>query len=80
MSLPLPPGATRIEWEETFRMTGKICVFCTCPFCQREVLGYWWSIFGSGKRCTCGALLRPGWAFPKGGAPMEIAKKKGGER
>jgi hypothetical protein len=32
-----------------------------CPFCEEWVLVYLWSFFGSGKRCSCGALLVP-WA------------------
>lgn len=28
-----------------------------CPFCAAEVKAYWWSIAGSGKKCSCGALL-----------------------
>lgn len=28
-----------------------------CPFCKDEVKAYVWSISGSGKRCTCGALF-----------------------
>lgn len=28
-----------------------------CPFCQTVVRAYWWSLSGSGKKCTgCGAL------------------------
>lgn len=26
-----------------------------CPFCEREVRAYWWSIAGGGKKCICGA-------------------------
>ena len=28
-----------------------------CPFCGRELEVYIWSFAGSGKRCSCGALL-----------------------
>lgn len=36
---------------------GRTEIFLTCPFCAREVLAYLWSLCGSGKRCSCGALL-----------------------
>lgn len=26
-----------------------------CPFCEREVRAYWWSLSGGGKKCLCGA-------------------------
>ena len=28
-----------------------------CPFCEEELEVYIWSFAGSGKRCSCGALL-----------------------
>jgi hypothetical protein len=28
-----------------------------CPFCKEEFEVYIWSFAGSGKRCSCGALL-----------------------
>lgn len=28
-----------------------------CPFCERILLVYPWSLAGAGKRCPCGAIL-----------------------
>ncbi len=36
---------------------GRTLVRLTCPFCQADVEAYLWSLAGSGKRCSCGALL-----------------------
>lgn len=29
----------------------------TCPFCESAMRVHLWSLCGSGKRCTCGALF-----------------------
>jgi hypothetical protein len=37
---------------------GRSSVIARCPFCDREVTIYLWSIAGSGKKkCLCGAAL-----------------------
>ena len=36
---------------------GRSTVDVECPFCLGCITAYLWSIHGSGKRCTCGALL-----------------------
>lgn len=41
---------------------GRIFVGLDCPFCGDEVIGNLLSLYGSGKRCSCGAVVRPGWA------------------
>lgn len=28
-----------------------------CPFCNHEIIVYAWSYCGSGKKCSCGAVL-----------------------
>lgn len=35
---------------------GRTTVIITCPFCNADIEAYAWSLAGSGKRCTCGAL------------------------
>jgi ribosomal protein S27E len=35
---------------------GRTTVEVQCPFCGAVVVAYVWSLAGSGKRCTCGAL------------------------
>lgn len=37
---------------------GRSTKMVKCPFCGEEVEVYIWSFAGSGKRCSCGALLR----------------------
>lgn len=49
------------------RAVGRVQVEVTCPFCQETVVGYLWSISGSGKRCSCGALLGQLGAWKKVG-------------
>ena len=36
---------------------GRSTAVIRCPFCQRKITVYIWSLAGSGKRCDCGALL-----------------------
>ena len=36
---------------------GKSTMMVKCPFCGRELEVYIWSFAGSGKKCSCGALL-----------------------
>lgn len=36
---------------------GRSFYVVRCPFCNAEVTIYAWSYAGSGKRCTCGALM-----------------------
>jgi hypothetical protein len=38
---------------------GRSSVLITCPFCGAVVEAFTWSLAGSGKRCTCGALHGP---------------------
>lgn len=36
---------------------GRSTMMVKCPFCEEEVEVFIWSFAGSGKRCSCGALL-----------------------
>lgn len=36
---------------------GKSTMMVKCPFCEKKIEVYIWSFAGSGKRCSCGALL-----------------------
>lgn len=36
---------------------GKSTMMVKCPFCGAKLEVYTWSFAGSGKRCSCGALL-----------------------
>jgi len=36
---------------------GRSGVTLECPFCQAHVFAYHWSLAGSGKRCSCGAMI-----------------------
>ena len=36
---------------------GRSTMMVKCPFCEKEFEVYIWSFAGSGKRCSCGALL-----------------------
>lgn len=48
---PIPPALdTIVEFGRTRHLL-------TCPFCLASVLAYLWSRAGSGKRCSCGAVL-----------------------
>lgn len=35
---------------------GRSAICFDCPFCAVEVKGFLWSLAGSGKRCSCGAM------------------------
>lgn len=35
---------------------GKSTVKIDCPFCGETITAFLWSLAGSGKKCTCGAL------------------------
>lgn len=39
---------------------GKSTMMVKCPFCERKIEVFIWSFYGSGKRCSCGALLMNG--------------------
>lgn len=39
---------------------GRSTMMVKCPFCEEELEVYIWSFAGSGKRCSCGALLTNG--------------------
>ena len=39
---------------------GKSTMVVKCPFCGKEIEVYIWSFAGSGKRCSCGAILTDG--------------------
>lgn len=41
---------------ELWRGVGRVRVRLTCPFCNADVEAYLWSLAGSGKKCTCGAV------------------------
>lgn len=47
----------------TATRTGQIPVIVTCPFCGEQVSTWLWSLYGSGKKCPCGALLTAGLAW-----------------
>jgi len=51
---------------------GKSSVDIECPFCRAITTAFIWSLSGSGKKCTCGAL-HGGWGFTL--APIEKVKK-----
>lgn len=36
---------------------GKSYYVVKCPFCGQDVITYAWSVFGVGKKCTCGAKI-----------------------
>ena len=36
---------------------GRSTMMVKCPFCEEEIEVFVWSFAGSGKRCSCGALL-----------------------
>lgn len=36
---------------------GRSIMMVKCPFCEEKCEVYIWSFAGSGKRCSCGALL-----------------------
>lgn len=36
---------------------GRSTMMVKCPFCEEEVKVFIWSFAGSGKRCSCRALL-----------------------
>ena len=40
------------------REHGRSTMMVKCPFCEEKTEVYIWSFYGSGKRCSCGALLR----------------------
>lgn len=44
---------------------GRTRGWVTCPFCSAKVLCYLWSLAGSGKRCSCGALITQIAAYKK---------------
>jgi len=53
-------AAEKREHKSTCRnskQAGKSSYWITCPFCDKEVIAYVWSIAGGGKRCpNCGAM------------------------
>lgn len=56
--------ARDMVWFEISRSMGRIKIVGTCPFCGATVHGFLWSVCGSGKRCTCRALLTSVRALP----------------
>lgn len=47
-----------IDWHACSTIGSSRRCDCHCPFCGEYVLGYVWSLAGSGKRCPgCRALL-----------------------
>lgn len=36
---------------------GRSTMMVRCPFCEEKIEVFIWSFAGSGKRCSCGALL-----------------------
>lgn len=44
------------HYSEFGRSTTKV----KCPFCSVVTTCYLWSLYGSGKRCSCGAVHHPG--------------------
>lgn len=49
----------RYEKTNNFPRMGRTYFYLTCPFCDRELKVYPWSLAGSGRRCPCGA--KHGW-------------------
>jgi len=43
-------------WGHDSRM-GRTSYRVTCPFCERTMRVYPWSLAGTGKRCDCGAIF-----------------------
>jgi len=41
------------------RPSGRSSYDLRCPFCERIVECFAWSLAGSGKRCSCGAAFGP---------------------
>jgi hypothetical protein len=50
--------------EQGSNGSGKAWIILECPCCGIEVKAYRWSLAGSGKRCTCGALHTRTGTFP----------------
>jgi hypothetical protein len=42
--------------KHTISEVGRTRWIFDCPFCGVEVVGFLWSLAGSGKRCACGAM------------------------
>lgn len=60
---------------------GRSTVIVTCPFCHADIEAYAWSLAGSGKRCTCGALhgrdMSQGWKIDPAEPPTPEPVKRG---
>lgn len=52
----IPEGAREHSSRSGRSSIGRNEIFIICPFCRVEVKAYLWSLAGSGKRCSCGAL------------------------
>lgn len=55
------PGRCEARDSKTISHTsemGRSRVKLECPFCGAWVTAFLWSLSGSGKRCTCGAIAR----------------------
>lgn len=69
------------QYERTgnYPQFGRSYFYLTCPFCQRELKVYPWSLAGSGRNCPCGAK-HGGWGLSrkkvaKTPTPDDIASK-----
>lgn len=54
---------------------GRSRILTNCPFCERPLIVYVWSINGCGKKnCPCGAVLRRGGMAEKHERVPEVTK------
>ena len=55
----LKPECQRLQYttDGCHSQFGRSYTYITCPFCRTTTRAYLWSPSGSGKRCSCGALL-----------------------
>lgn len=42
---------------QVYSRVGRTRVDIDCPYCQRTVTAFLWSLSGGGKRCPCGAIF-----------------------
>lgn len=68
------PNCERAPFKVVARIeqNGKTRVQIVCPFCSNPLWAYVWSLSGSGKRCSCGALIGSTQAFLLTNAPKEF--------
>lgn len=55
----------KIAISVLYSTVGRTSVSVTCPVCNAKTTAFLWSLSGSGKLCTCGALLTPAGAWVK---------------